>query len=298
MDNLKRLRDAGLDEIRFNIGATNYQLDSAQKAAGVIKHVTVEIPAIPEELETMKSRLHEMQGSGVNYLNLHQLRLTPHNYQYLSQKNYTFLHGEKVTVLESELAALQLIKYALDNALELPINYCSFVYKHRFQLAAFRKRNANQVKKAYEDTTESGYIRTLWITGTPESLGRQVEQFEQQGKDAGAWQLVPAKERLYLNQSLWDSLTFARFRIFVSYSEAKILPAISYRRPFLEIPLTRNKQVFIERMQVQENLEMTPQVMQLMMAPGKPDISDDQAQALWEMIQPYEIIQSGLQDYF
>ncbi len=95
MDNLKRLRDAGLDEIRFNIGATNYQLDSVKKAVGVIKHVAVEIPAIPEELETMKSRLHEMHDSGVKYLNLHQLRLTPYNYQHVSQRNYTFLHGKK-----------------------------------------------------------------------------------------------------------------------------------------------------------------------------------------------------------
>ncbi|GAK58700.1 hypothetical protein U27_05675 [Candidatus Vecturithrix granuli] len=297
-DNLQKLRDAGLDEIRFNIGATKYQLENAKKAVGIIKHVTVEIPAIPEELEAMKSKLHEMQDSGVNYLNLHQLRLTPYNYQQLSQKNYTFLHGEKVTVLESELAALQLIKYALDNALHLPINYCSFVYKHRFQLAAFRKRNANQVKKPYEDTTESGYIRTLWITGTPEILGRQVEQFEKQGKESGAWQLVPEKNILYLSQSLWDSLSFEQFQVFVNYSEAKILPAISYRRPFVEVPLTRNKQVFIERMRVQENFEITPQVIKLMKTMDNPDISDDQTQTLWEMIQPYEIIQSGLQEYF
>ena len=297
-DNLKKLRDAGLDEIRFNIGATKYQLEHAQKAVGVIKHVTVEIPAIPEELETMKSKLHEMQASGVNYLNLHQLRLTPYNYQQLSQKKYTFLHGEKVTVLESELAALQLLRYAFESALDLPINYCSFVYKHRFQHAAFRRRNANQVKKPYEDLTESGYIRTLWITGTPEALARQVEQFEKQGKEPGAWQLIPEKHTLYLNQLLWNSLAFEQFQVFVSYSEAKIFPAISYRRPFVEIPLTRNKQVFIERMRVQEPIEITPQVLKLMTTPGNLEFSDDQPQALWEMVQPYEIIQPGLQEYF
>ena len=85
-ENLQQLRDVGVDEIRFNIGATNYQLDNAKKAIGIIKHVTVEIPAVPEKLELMQSKLHEMQESGINYLNLHQLRLTPYNYPLMSQK--------------------------------------------------------------------------------------------------------------------------------------------------------------------------------------------------------------------
>lgn len=297
-ENLRQLRDAGLDEIRFNIGATNYQLDSVQKAVGTIKYVTVEIPAIPEKLELMQTKLHEMQDKGVNYLNLHQLRLTPYNYQHLSQKKYTFLHGEKGTVLESELAALQLIRYALENSLDLPINYCSFVYKRRFQLAAFRRRHAKQVKKTSEDITDSGYIRTLWITGTPEILKCQVEGFEKQGKKPDAWLLTPAKDKLYINAALWEAIPFEQFQIFVSYSEAKILPAISYRRPFLEVPLTRNKKVFIERMRVRENIEIAHQMMHLLKTYELPDTERAQARALWETIQPYEIIQPGLQDYF
>jgi uncharacterized protein len=75
---------------------------------------------------------------GINHLHLHQLRLTPHNRSKFKNRPYTFLHGEKVTVLESELTALALIRQASSQRLTLPINYCSFVYKHRYQRTAAR----------------------------------------------------------------------------------------------------------------------------------------------------------------
>ena len=81
-------------------------------------------------------------------------------------------------------------------------------------------------------------------------LERQVELFEKQGKEPDTWLLTPAKDKLYINAALWEMIPFEQFQTFVSYSEAKILPAISYRRPFVEVPLTRNKKVFIERMRV------------------------------------------------
>jgi pyruvate formate-lyase activating enzyme-like uncharacterized protein len=96
-DSLLRLRDAGLDEIRFDIGATRYNLKKAALAVGVIDHVTVEIPAIPEDLPLLKAKAAEMAERGIDYLNLHQLRLTPHNCAALAGRGYSVVHGEKVT---------------------------------------------------------------------------------------------------------------------------------------------------------------------------------------------------------
>ena len=88
-DILLRLRDAGLDEIRFDIGATGYRLDKLRLAVGHIPTVTVEIPAIAEEKALMQAKMVEMAEAGVNYLNLHQLRLTPYNFERLAPRGYT-----------------------------------------------------------------------------------------------------------------------------------------------------------------------------------------------------------------
>jgi uncharacterized protein len=153
------LRSAGLGEIRFDIGATNYNLSKAALAVGVIPTVTVEIPMVPEEEGLLREKLMEMAAVGVEHLNLHQLRLTPHNSQHLATRPYTFVHGENVTVLESELGALRLVRHALENGIDLPVNYCSFPYKRRFQHAAARRRGIPFVRSEGEIVTEAGYLR-------------------------------------------------------------------------------------------------------------------------------------------
>lgn len=157
----EELRCAGLGEIRFDIGATNYNLGKLQLAVGVIPTVTVEIPTVPEEEELLRDKMVEMAALGVQHLNLHQLRLTPYNSRHLASRPYTFVHGENVTVLESELAALRLVRYALEQEIDLPVNYCSFPYKRRFQHAAARRRGIPFVRGADEAVTEAGYLRAL-----------------------------------------------------------------------------------------------------------------------------------------
>lgn len=164
-DLCSRLRDAGLNEIRFDLGAVRYNLKKLRLAIGCIPTVSVEIPAVPEDEELLKVKMVEMAEAGVNHLNLHQMRLTPHNFEPLTERGYLFIHGEKVTVLESELCALRMVRFSLENEIHLPVNYCSFPYKRRFQHAAARRRAALTVCAPGEAVTEPGYLRIFSNTG-------------------------------------------------------------------------------------------------------------------------------------
>jgi len=164
-DLCSRLRDAGLNEIRFDLGAVRYNLKKLRLAVGCIPTVTVEIPAVPEDEELLKLKMVEMAAAGVKHLNLHQMRLTPYNFGPLTERGYTFLHGEKVTLLESELCALRMVRFGLEQGIPLPVNYCSFPYKRRFQHAAARRRAALTVCTPGEVVTEAGYLRTLATSG-------------------------------------------------------------------------------------------------------------------------------------
>jgi len=160
-----RLRDAGLDEIRFDLGAVRYNLKKLRLAVDCIPTVTVEIPAVPEDEQLLRLKMVEMAAAGVKHLNLHQMRLTPYNFGPLMERGYTFLHGEKITSLDSELCALRSVRYGLEQGIPLPVNYCSFTYKRRFQLAASRRRAALTICTAEETVTEPGYLRTLTASG-------------------------------------------------------------------------------------------------------------------------------------
>lgn len=160
------LADAGLDEVRFDIGAVNYRIDNLLKAKDVIGNITVEIPAIPEDLGEMKAMLPKLVDAGVTNLNLHQLRLTEYNAPKLLNRNYTFLHGEQPTVIESELAAMKLIKEVLDRSIPLGVNYCCFQFKNRFQKAGYRRNVATKLLNNYETLTERGYIRSVFFNNS------------------------------------------------------------------------------------------------------------------------------------
>jgi len=155
----RKLAAAGINEVRFDIGATAFRLDKIAAAKGLIPVITIEIPAVPEELEKLKKLLPEMVKAGVTNLNLHQLRLTQHNVKQLSKRDYTYIHAEQPVVLESELAALELITYAREHSIDIGINYCSFHFKNRFQKAGFRNRVASALAKSDDVLSENGYVR-------------------------------------------------------------------------------------------------------------------------------------------
>ena len=180
-ERLKALAAAGLDELRFDIGAINYTLKKPAMAQGIIPTVTVEIPLVPEEATRIKTLLPSMIAAGVTHLNLHQMRLTPHNIRHLAWKEYTFLHGNRATVLESELGALGIVRHALDGDMDIGVNYCSFVYKHRFQGAGARSRAARLLTHAWETITPSGYIRKCHLSGNTAVLNGMEARLQKEG---------------------------------------------------------------------------------------------------------------------
>ncbi|BCA80614.1 radical SAM protein [Desulfuromonas sp. AOP6] len=300
-DLMKRLRDAGLDEIRFDIGATGYRLDKLRLAVGHIPTVTVEIPAIAEEKILMQAKMVEMAEAGVNYLNLHQLRLTPYNFERLAPRGYTYLHGDKVTVLDSELTALELIHYGREQRIPLPVNYCSFVYKNRYQNRASRRRNAPFLTKGYEQLTESGYIRTLTLTGPSEAIARQRAQLEAVSAPCEQWSLSHNGERLSIHPALWPLIDFSGLRLLIAYATARQLPAVSYRNPFVAVKLGDRKQVIVERAKVAADFELQDekigrfsQTFLSSAPPFSPCFEDD----LFESLARFEWIPKGLQAYF
>jgi hypothetical protein len=94
----------------------------------------------------------------------------------LIAKGYTFIHGTKVTVFESELNALKLIEYSIKSGINLPINYCSSIYKSLFQLTGSRRRHSKEVMESCEEITKSGYIRKIFSGETPIPLTGLTEK--------------------------------------------------------------------------------------------------------------------------
>jgi pyruvate formate-lyase activating enzyme-like uncharacterized protein len=298
-ENLTMLKAAGLDEIRFDLSASRYQLDKIEIAVDIFPEVTVEIPAIPEDeilLQTVIQRIHRL---GVAHLNLHQLRCTPYNRKNLVGRGYTFLHGPKVTVLESELCALRTIRFVDENNIGLPVNYCSFVYKHRYQGAGLRRRLAPFYSKPYETMTEAGMIRKLSIKGTPEEMTAAARRFESIGSPKDHWELSNAQTRLSFHESLCRHIDFTTTSLFVSYSEPRLRSSLSLRNAFREIRLNSKKRVYIEKTGVLLEKELTGEtahgfIKRFVQKQIDPNAKETGTSEIDEL----ENIKSGLQGYY
>lgn len=255
-EKLLRLKRAGLDEIRFNIVANGYRLEPAATAVGIIPVVTVEIPAIPEDFELMKRLIPEMKEVGISHLNLHQMRLTPHNHRNLSRRKYTYLHAPQIVVLESELTALRLMKFNEEQHIHLPINYCAYIYKNRYQSRSARRRHGGLIKKSHEALTETGMIRSLAVSGDAANLRKLAGYLQDQNCDPLLWQPSTNGSRIYFHPSLWQFIDFNAFSLVVSYHNATLKSSPTYRNPFKEIELNPGKSVLIERWPVFSEIEL------------------------------------------
>ncbi len=296
---LKTLRDAGLDEIRFDIGALDYSLEKAKLAVDIIPTVTVEIPVLPEKIDLLKEKLRAMADYGIKHLNLHQLRLTPYNHKRLKGRSYTYLHGEKMTVLESELAALELLRYGIAEKIDLSVNYCSFVFKHRYQRAAARGRGAPFFRQSWEDVTEAGYLRSLQVQDTVQQVRTLVGRLEAAGISGDKW--VPSRSGEALNIAADVPLLLASptMKLQVSYAETPVREHLSYRYPFRDIRLPSGRRIVSERLPARSLLldaEEAARYLKWLNDPVHSVLPADSEKLM--SLFGYEKLPDGLQDYF
>jgi uncharacterized protein len=184
---LERLREAGLDEIRFDLTARGYDLRPLELARRHIPTVTVEIPAIPEDFERLKVLLVQLRDAGANHLNLHQLIAGQPSWRQLRCRGYHLSAQARPTVHESQLCILRLMAHACREKIALPVHFCAPTYRLPYYSRAMRARAASVGLAGFEEITAAGFIRRLWIEDSAERIGRMVVRLEADGHERRLW---------------------------------------------------------------------------------------------------------------
>jgi pyruvate formate-lyase activating enzyme-like uncharacterized protein len=128
-DNLKRLKDAGLSEIRFNLQATDFSdavLSNMVKACEIIDNVCIETPIYSKSFKNMIKYKELIKNSGIKQINMPELQLSPSTFNLFNDEGMIYRHRRGyVSPVSSRHYVYDLIELAIKESWPLVINDCS-----------------------------------------------------------------------------------------------------------------------------------------------------------------------------
>jgi len=127
-ETLKALGKAGLDELRFNLGASNCS-DKVIKIMAIakkyIKNVGIETPMTPEFFETFFKKKEAILETKLDFINCAELHLNANNIDnYYGENMYISRHGYISPIWSRELT-LKFMKIAVEESWDLAVHDCS-----------------------------------------------------------------------------------------------------------------------------------------------------------------------------
>lgn len=127
-ENLKALGEAGLDEIRFNLGAVNCSdkvIENIGIAKKYIKNVGIETPMTPEFFDAFLKKKDKILGTKLDFINCAELHLNENNIgNYEGENMYIARHGYISPIWSRELT-LKFMKIADEEGWGIAVHDCS-----------------------------------------------------------------------------------------------------------------------------------------------------------------------------
>ena len=131
-ENLRMLGESGLDELRFNLGASGCAdkvIDSMALACEYIPHVGIETPMTPELYERFMQKKERILSTGIRFMNCAELHLNENNLDnYLGENMYVCRQGYMSPVWSRDLT-LSLMKTASEEGWPIAVHDCSNMTK-------------------------------------------------------------------------------------------------------------------------------------------------------------------------
>ena len=127
-ENLKALGEAGLDELRFNLGASSAAdrvIDAMAIAKKYIPRVGVETPMTREFFSALNSKKEKILATGIDFMNCAELHLNDNNLaNYAGEPMYFCRMGYLSPIISRDLT-LQVMKTAAEEKWPIAVHDCS-----------------------------------------------------------------------------------------------------------------------------------------------------------------------------
>ncbi|AHF79438.1 radical SAM protein [Thermococcus paralvinellae] len=164
-ENLKKLYDAGLDEIRFHPDLFNpnsklfkVEIENIKNAFDFDWDVGGEVPAVPGQGERIRWFAEFLDKLGAKFLNINELEFSETNLRALINRGYQPISNESSAIKGSLELGLEILRWGEENT-SLSYHLCTAKLKDAIQLKNRLKRMARNVAKPYMEITEDGTLK-------------------------------------------------------------------------------------------------------------------------------------------
>jgi len=169
-EQLYTLCDAGINELRFNIAASNYNnnhvLKTIELAATLFPHITIEIPMIPNHEQIILDAVSSWADIGVKHLNIHELVFEP------GTPSETF-SGDRAKLINvdghvayfnpiSRYSTLRVMEKIYNDGIALSVNDCSVFYK--LKQVVLRRKQLAKLLLSDPGSNEEFLLDTYYVT--------------------------------------------------------------------------------------------------------------------------------------
>lgn len=214
LQKLNLLAENGLNEIRFNIAATDYDaphtLEMINYSTELFEHVAVEIPSIRNDYQKLVEVLPTLDQMNVEFLNLHEYILTPNNPNKSQTSidrhvlnNTMALHYDRHSLENTE----RIKEFCAQHKLKIKVNNCS-LHKKDAQMLARRLAMGKLFRQNHERLNENGYLETCFKYPAKLSLS-ELRNFIQMSDEKQLEPFYISPDDIMLNQEK-ESQTIAK----------------------------------------------------------------------------------------
>ncbi|MHA1744262.1 MAG: radical SAM protein [Candidatus Heimdallarchaeota archaeon] len=157
-ENLSKLFQAGLDEIRFH-PQNDEQRKAIAKALTFDWQVGAEIPVIPGTKKETLAFLDFLESlGGVSFCNLNELEATETNLPALKEHGFELVNQEGAAIKGSKELAKKLL---LETNYSYTLHFCSAKTKDAVQFRNRLIRTANNIRKPYEEVQDGMLVKAV-----------------------------------------------------------------------------------------------------------------------------------------
>jgi hypothetical protein len=167
-ENLKKLHEAGLDELRIHMDR-----DAVKRALQYPRwRVGMEVPCIPGEEKELCELVDYLESIGAHFLNLNELEFSERNVLPMETLGMTQCTDSLTAVQGSRETAEKVLKHAEEKA--VPVHFCTARLKLDYQLRNRLINRAKSIRRPFEKVTNNGFLRKGVVEG-----GTAVEMAEE-----------------------------------------------------------------------------------------------------------------------